>query len=135
MIYRAGWKKYQTAEHILRFAIFSLIFGFNKILTLPLELVLMSPFVCSNSEPSSFTNGACFDSKHVLIQIISVASMVAIIRISFLCEKTYFSCNPFAEIPTGEISPRLRALVLFGHHFTPVLMTLNVHGNSKALVL
>ena len=61
--------------------------------------------------------------------------MIGIIRLAYICENVYFSCDPFTRFPTGEISARLRALVLFNHHAPPILMMLDVYGSRRTLVL
>lgn len=95
----------------------------------------MSPFVCSEEAPNSFTGGQCYDSKHFWVLALSVVSMIGIVRLTFVCENVYFSCNPFANFPTGEISARLRSLVVFGHHFPPIFMILDNDGSRRVFLV
>ena len=102
---------------------------------MPFELIAMSPWVCSSSEPSGFTGGSCLDSKHILILLSSLVVIILIIRIAFYTESVYYCCDPYAGLPCAEISSRLRAFLVFSHKLPALLMIIDVYGNYRRLVL
>lgn len=122
-------------ESILIYSIVFVVFTFNKIFTLPFELMTMSPIICDSSSPSEFTGGACYDTKHILILILSAVTLILILRITLLCESIYHSCNCFGNSPNAEISVRMRFLIIVGHHLPALLMIVDIYGTRRVVML
>lgn len=103
---------------------------------MPLELIIMSPAVCSSSAPSGFTAGACLDSKHILVLLASAVLMVLLIRISFYTESVYYCCDPFINTPNADISStKSRFFLVLMQHIPAALMILDSSGKNRLSVL